>query len=34
MTVMVPDLLEAKDEHRAEAIVVESLHDILSLLKP
>lgn len=33
MTVMVPDLLAPHDEHRAQAIVVTSLHDIPSLLR-
>jgi HAD superfamily hydrolase (TIGR01509 family) len=33
MTVMVPDLLAPQDEHRAQAIVVGSLHDIPPLLR-
>jgi hypothetical protein len=33
MTVMVPDLLEATDAQRAQALVLNSLHDVLALVR-
>jgi HAD superfamily hydrolase (TIGR01509 family) len=33
MTVMAPDLLAPTDEHRAQVVIVSSLHDVIALLR-